>query len=54
LRTQPPSVAITPSTLTGRTRPLTAADARIAGPIVSGEVEREEYDSSKCRVSSAS
>ena len=36
LRTQPPSVAITPSTLTGSTSPLTAAEARIARPIVSG------------------
>ena len=53
LRTQPPSVAMTPSTLTGRTSPLTAAEARSARPIVSGGVERDEYASSKCRESSA-
>ena len=46
LRTQPPSVAITPSTVTGRTSALIAADARIARPIVSGGVECDENVSS--------
>jgi hypothetical protein len=46
LRTQPPSVAMTPSTVTGSTSALIAAEATIARPIVCGRVECDAYESS--------